>query len=162
MGQHLWKEGLIVFIIIVRLIQSQELIGDKFAKIKGKFFQTNYSLTVEIFRSQLQCALLCQRQKCCLSVLIHKEDEGYSCRTLDSYITINNLVLDAKGAYMYKTDPSAQSDFTWSTIIRNKYIYEHNLGIPKNIDDNPDGVKWRGENELTRLKASARIARLNP
>ncbi|ELT95005.1 hypothetical protein CAPTEDRAFT_188856 [Capitella teleta] len=127
--------GLLLFAIIVCEIGCQAINNEIFRRVQGKYFSTNHSLSVETFRSQLQCVLLCQRQKCCLSVLIRQETEGFSCRTLDSFIPIKALVHDAMGSYVYKTDPSSAADFTWRDPVNLKFILKFNIGISTGVSD---------------------------
>ncbi|ELU15018.1 hypothetical protein CAPTEDRAFT_196774 [Capitella teleta] len=127
--------GLLLFAIIVCEIRCEAINNEIFHKVQGSYFSTNHSLSVETFRSQLQCVLLCQRQKCCLSVLIRQETEGFSCRTLDSFIPINALVHDAMGSYVYKTDPSAAAAFTWKDPVNHMAILKFNIGRITGVND---------------------------
>ncbi|ELU17854.1 hypothetical protein CAPTEDRAFT_212239 [Capitella teleta] len=83
----------------------QDYRSDIFSIMRGKYYHTNHSLSLKNVESELQCAYLCESQKCCLSALIRQEDDGYLCRTLDTFIFRSDLVDDAMGSYIYKTDP---------------------------------------------------------
>ena len=82
-----------------------EMLSEKFVKQSGKFFATNHSLSIGIFRSPLQCAFLCQQQKCCLSVLLRREDGGFLCQFLDSHIPPDSLSDDVNGTFIFKVNP---------------------------------------------------------
>ncbi|ELU01742.1 hypothetical protein CAPTEDRAFT_207113 [Capitella teleta] len=105
----------------------QDIKSDIFSKMKGKFYPTSYSLSLTKVRSELQCVSLCESQKCCLSVLTYPEDGRFLCRTLDTYILIDDLVDDAIGSYMYKTDPDALSNFLWSSIVKRHRLFQSNI-----------------------------------
>ncbi|ELU08287.1 hypothetical protein CAPTEDRAFT_189192 [Capitella teleta] len=64
-----------------------------------------------------------------------QETEGFSCRTLDSFIPINALVRDAMGSYVYKTDPSAAAAFTWRDPVNNMAILKFNIGRITGVND---------------------------
>ncbi|ELU02353.1 hypothetical protein CAPTEDRAFT_209036, partial [Capitella teleta] len=106
----------LLVITIAHEVRCEEIRSDLFSKMKGKFYPTNHSLSLTKVHSELQCASLCVSQKCCLSAVIRQEDDGYLCRTLDTFIFQSDLVDDAMGSYMYKTDLKARSDFVWSAV----------------------------------------------
>ncbi|ELT95135.1 hypothetical protein CAPTEDRAFT_203025 [Capitella teleta] len=64
-------------------------------------------------------AVAFESQKCCLSALIRQEDDGFLCRTLDTYVSKSVLKNDAKEIYMYKTNSkTARANFVWSATSK--------------------------------------------
>ena len=98
----------VLFLFIIGTTCSLELLFGEFQIREGKFFVTDYALSKGNYNSYMDCVLLCQRQKCCLSVLLRSEGVGYMCQFLDSFIGEEFLVDDVDGIVIFKADPSGK------------------------------------------------------
>ncbi|ELT97034.1 hypothetical protein CAPTEDRAFT_215677 [Capitella teleta] len=90
------------------VVRGQDSLLDQFSIIPEKFIETSLSPHVGV-GSRLECAMLCQRDKCCYSALTKNDDYNVQCQMLNYVFPEEDLSDDEGGAYLIRIhEPDSQ------------------------------------------------------
>lgn len=87
--------------IFITFCAGQDSLLDQFSIIPEKFIETSLSPHVGV-GSRLECAMLCQRDKCCYSALTKNDDYNVQCQMLNYVFPEEDLSDDEGGAYLIR------------------------------------------------------------